>query len=121
VQCPVIVNNRSFLLQSALEVILIKDLWRAEIVHDHAGFIVGVAVYLGIACILYVGWRRLKLKSERYTVFSVLSLVGFGFGTASAVLAISSIVYAQAIGGFRYYDPRLLGMLLFWFAYAMGE
>jgi hypothetical protein len=35
-------------------------------------------------------------------------LVGFGFGTASAALAVSSIVYAHAIGGFRYYDPLLL-------------
>ena len=74
----------------------------------HAGVFIGVAVHLGIACILYLGWRHLKVKSERYTIFSVLSLVGFGFGTASAVLAVSSIIYAQAIGGFRYYDPLLL-------------
>jgi hypothetical protein len=74
----------------------------------HAGLVIGVAVYLGIACILYFGWRHLKPKSERYTIFSALSLLGFGFGTASALLAVSSVVYAHAIGGFRYYDPRLL-------------
>ena len=36
------------------------------------------------------------------------SLTGFSLGTASALLAIGSMVYAGIIGGFRYYDPSLL-------------
>jgi len=36
------------------------------------------------------------------------ALLGLVFATASALLAVSSIVYAQATGGFPFYDPRLL-------------
>jgi hypothetical protein len=37
----------------------------------------------------------------------MLSLAGFTLASASALLAISAVVYAQAIG-FPFYDPRLL-------------
>jgi len=37
-----------------------------------------------------------------------MSLIGFAFATASALLAISTEVYAKAIGGFTFYDPTLL-------------
>jgi hypothetical protein len=73
-----------------------------------AGFLVGVAVYIGIASVLFFGWRGVKRGFGRKSLCSILSLIGFGFGTASALLAISGILYAQAIGGFPYYDPRLL-------------
>jgi hypothetical protein len=43
-------------------------------------------------------------------VWSVLSLIGFIFATASAVLALSSVMYAHAIGGFKHYDPLLLSI-----------
>jgi hypothetical protein len=34
--------------------------------------------------------------------------IGFVLATASAVLAVSTVIYAHHIGGFPYYDPRLL-------------
>jgi hypothetical protein len=37
-----------------------------------------------------------------------MSLVAFGLATCSGLLALSSIVYAHAIDGFPYYDPRLM-------------
>jgi hypothetical protein len=42
------------------------------------------------------------------TLFSVLSLIGFTLASASGLLAVSSVLYAHAIGGFPFYDPRLL-------------
>ena len=41
-------------------------------------------------------------------LFPILSLIGFVLATASGLLALSSVVYAHVIGGFPYYDPRLL-------------
>jgi hypothetical protein len=35
-------------------------------------------------------------------------LIGFSLATASALLAISSVIYSKMIGGYPYYDPRLL-------------
>ena len=37
-----------------------------------------------------------------------LSLAGFVLGSASALLAIGTILYAITTGGFRFYDPTLL-------------
>jgi hypothetical protein len=42
------------------------------------------------------------------TLSSNLSLVGFAFAIASGLLAVSSMLYARAIGGFPFYDPLLL-------------
>jgi len=36
------------------------------------------------------------------------SLAGFSLGTASAVLAVGTTVYARAVGGFPFYDPSLM-------------
>jgi hypothetical protein len=38
----------------------------------------------------------------------VLSLPGFAFASASAVLAIGTTLYSVVTGGFRYYAPSLL-------------
>ena len=37
-----------------------------------------------------------------------MSLIGFALATISALLAISTAIYAKAIGGFQFYDPTLL-------------
>jgi hypothetical protein len=63
------------------------------------------------------GWIRWARREKRWTVLSVLSLVGFGLATGSTLLAIVLSIYGHAIGGFDYYDPRLmriyaLGLLL---------
>jgi hypothetical protein len=57
---------------------------------------------------IVAGWVRWVRSTEPRTVFSVLSLSAFVLATASALLAISSGFYAHAIGGFRFYDPRLM-------------
>jgi len=57
--------------------------------------------------VLIWGWVRWVERSNLRTVSSILSLFGFILATASALLAVSSIAYAQA-HAFRFYDPSLL-------------
>ena len=63
--------------------------------------------YLVSPTMLIWGWTRWAMSPKLRTIASVLSLVGFVFATASALLAISSIAYAE-IHHFSYYDPLLL-------------
>lgn len=70
--------------------------------------VVAVILYGGIGVVLLAGcWRWIR-DPDRASPFSDLSLIGFAIGNVSVLLAISSILYARAIGGFRHYDPRLL-------------
>src|SRR5438477_12958241 len=64
--------------------------------------------YAGLPGLLIWGWVRWFKRTHPRTLSSILSLVGLSLATASALLAIPSTVYAHAIGGFPYYDPRLL-------------
>jgi hypothetical protein len=64
--------------------------------------------YLVSSVMLIWGWARWARRAERRTVFSILSLAGFVLATASALLAASSIAYAQMIHGFSFYDPLLM-------------
>jgi len=54
------------------------------------------------------GWARWFRRTQPRTVPAILSLIGFTLATASGLLAVSSVLYAHAIGGFPFYDPRLL-------------
>ncbi len=54
------------------------------------------------------GWVRWARRPKQKTVPAMLALSGFALATASGLLAISALIYAQLIGGFPYYDPRLL-------------
>jgi hypothetical protein len=51
---------------------------------------------------------------------SIWSLLSFTLATVSVVLAISSIVYAKAIGGFSYYDPLLLSIYRWGIVLSLG-
>jgi hypothetical protein len=57
---------------------------------------------------LILGWIRWIGRREELGRPFFLSLIGFILSTASGVLAVSAIVYAVAIHGFRFYDPTLL-------------
>jgi hypothetical protein len=116
-----------------------------------------IVIYLGTPTTMILGWRRWWKAKPRTAMLPVLSLIGLLFGSASLLLAVSSVFYSTMIGGFPYYDPLLLkiyrwgfllslsgiifalagiwkpspsrwfapacsvGMLVFWFAMAMGE
>jgi hypothetical protein len=63
--------------------------------------------YLVTPVALIWGWTRWALQPRQRTVPAFLSLTGFVFATASAVLAVWSVAYAQ-VHRFPYYDPLLL-------------
>jgi hypothetical protein len=65
-------------------------------------------VDIPILIVLIWGWLRWATHSQPRTLYSTLSLIGFALATASGLLAITSMLYAYATGGFRYYDPMLL-------------
>jgi hypothetical protein len=67
-----------------------------------------IGIYIVLPAVMVWGWIRWARPTKQRTLFSILSLIGFAFATASALLAISSILYADVIGGFPFYDPRLL-------------
>ncbi len=55
------------------------------------------------------GWVRVSMKRpEQWDVSSVLSLTGFSLATASGLLAVEAVMYAQATHGFAFWDPRLI-------------
>jgi hypothetical protein len=65
-------------------------------------------IYVVLPIMMAWGWVRWVKRREPQNAFSRFSLVGFTLGTASGLLAISSMVYAHAVRGFSYYDPSLL-------------
>ena len=73
--------------------------------------------YLGAPATVIWGWVRWGCHPKQRTATAILSLSGLCLATASGLVAVSTIAYAQAIHGFRYYDPLLIkifrtGMLL---------
>lgn len=54
------------------------------------------------------GWVRWLRRSQPLSLMASLSLAGLALATASAVLAITSVLYARAVGGFPFFDPSLL-------------
>ena len=63
--------------------------------------------YLVTPIVLIWGWARWTREPRQRTVPAILSLVGFILATASAILALGSVAYAQ-VHHFPYYDPLLL-------------
>jgi hypothetical protein len=70
--------------------------------------LLALGIYIGLAALMIWGWVRWSKRTQPRTLFFNLSLIGFTFAMASALLAISSVMYAGAIGGFPFYDPLLL-------------
>jgi len=67
-----------------------------------------IAAYVGVPVILISGWVRWWRGSDAGNVVSRFALAGFVVGSASAALALSTFVYSLAIGGFPYWDFRLI-------------
>ena len=75
----------------------------------HAGvLLLALVAYISLAVVLISGWVRWARRSRPRGFLPLLALIGFTFGTASALLAIFSASYALVIRGFPYYDPLLL-------------
>jgi hypothetical protein len=69
-----------------------------------ATLILQIVVYGSVIFMLTFGWIQWLRRPQ----LVIPSLVGFALASASALLAIGSVTYAQFIAGFRYYDPVLL-------------
>ena len=67
-----------------------------------------VAGYVLSPVILAWGWVRWCRKPKLRTVPAILSLLGFIFASASALLAVSAGASSLKRGGFPYYDPLLM-------------
>lgn len=71
-------------------------------------FVLGFAMYAAVPVTAFTGLRRcMRARSERSCIF-LPSLIGFGFGLASALLALSTEVWAVIRGGFAFYAPALM-------------
>ncbi len=70
--------------------------------------VLAVAAYAAAPILLITGWVRWARRPQQTTPFSAVALAGFSMGTTSALLALGGSIYAHAIGGFPYYDPRLM-------------
>ena len=78
------------------------------------------AGYFVLPVALIWGWARWTHLAKPRTAASVLSLAGFVLATASALLAVSSIAYAQAIHGYRFYDPGVMRIFRWGFLLSLG-
>ena len=67
-----------------------------------------IGIYLAVPAAMISGWVCWIKRRQPQTLSSILSLISFTLATVSALLAISSVLFAQTIGGFPYYDPSLL-------------
>ena len=66
--------------------------------------LLAIAFYISLPAVMALGWVRWIKGTQARTLSSVLSFIGFTLATASALLALSSVLYALAIGGFPYYE-----------------
>lgn len=70
------------------------------------GILVVIGYFVTPVALIW-GWTRWTRQPKQRAVPAILFLTGFVFATASAVLAVSSVAYAQ-VHHFSYYDPLLL-------------
>jgi hypothetical protein len=70
-----------------------------------------VALHVALFIVFISGWERWVRRARIQIPVSKLSFMGFLLGTASALLAIGSALYAITIGGFGYREARLLKIL----------
>ena len=81
---------------------------------------INVLAHLVAPVALIWGWLRWSAKPKQRTITSFLSLIGFIFASASALVAISSVIYAHMINGFGFYDPRLMRILRWGVVLSLG-
>src|SRR5437762_7594044 len=79
----------------------------SELVGKSIALMFGALFFFVLPAIMIWGWARWgKRKEERRA--SLFSCIGFALATSSGLLAIGSFLYSVAIGGFPFYDHRLL-------------
>src|SRR5580704_11923461 len=84
-----------------------------------AGLVV-VLFYGAIAFVLVTGWVRWARQSQPRNAFSYIALIGFSLANVSLIIAAAGIIYARKIGGFPYYDPRLMRLFRWGGTFSLG-
>jgi hypothetical protein len=79
-----------------------------ELMSQAIGVLYVITINIALPAVMIWGWVRWAKREKQWTLFSILSLIGFALATASALLAISTSLYALKIGGFSYSDPLLM-------------
>ena len=79
-----------------------------KVVESILAVLLVAGIYFGLPALMISGWVQWFRRKQPRTVSSILSLIAFILATASGLLAVSSAMYAHAIGGFPFYDPLLL-------------
>jgi uncharacterized BrkB/YihY/UPF0761 family membrane protein len=79
-----------------------------ELMSRAIGVLYVITINIALPAVMIWGWVRWTKREKQWTVFSILSLIGFVLATASGLLAISSSLYALKIGGFPFFDPMLM-------------
>jgi hypothetical protein len=67
-----------------------------------------LAAYVAAPTALVAGWFKSAKLGWPQTVFGWMTLASLTLATASALLAIGSLLYGNSIGGWPYYDRRLM-------------
>ena len=73
-----------------------------------AALLLAIGMYFVLPAAFVWGWVRWARSRGPLTLSSLLSFIAFLFATLAGLLAVSSIIYAQGIGGFPFWDPRLV-------------
>lgn len=69
---------------------------------------IGIFAFVMTPLVMIWGWWRWTRRDKQWTIAATFSLTSFALATTSALLAISSVICGRVIGGFPYYDPRLM-------------
>jgi hypothetical protein len=79
-----------------------------EFMSQAFGVLYVIALNIALPAVMIWGWVRWTKREKQWTVFSILSFIGFALASVSGLLAISSSLYALKIGGFPFFDPMLM-------------
>lgn len=83
-------------------------------------FVVAAVLFVGLPAMFLWGWVRWARRAKAVRPLPLLSLTGFSLATVSGLVALAGIVYAHAIGGFPFWDPRLLRIYRWGFFLSLG-
>jgi hypothetical protein len=71
--------------------------------------IVFIVISVGLSSLMIWGWVRWVKDKQHRTLFSIFSLIGLAFASASCLLSDSTGIYAM-FHSFPYYDPTLMAI-----------
>jgi hypothetical protein len=71
-----------------------------------------IVFFVGLSGLMVLGWVRWVKDKRPQSLFSILSLIGLAFATASCLLSDLTDIYVRAVHSFPYHDPTLLAIII---------